>query len=386
MLPYIFLLIIIFLDFAWERSLLKKNIVKELSECKTFSDKFISVFFKFRILTIIALVLFSTFRHYSVGMDVLSYKMYYDKLCHDKSLLFKDSFGFKLEFGFTFLNSVLAVLNMDFRFLLFIVALISSISFVAFFNKLSPNKLMSCILYVNLGIFAQSLNTLRQIIAMSIILFAIIKLRDKKWISSIILILCACLFHVSALCCLILVPIRYFKPKWYLFANILVLTILVGLILPGVLKLLEILTPLDYYTKYFVNIDGFIVESDLINNLYSLSLIGMFLVFWLVKNKFLRFNAKNEDLYDFCLMIFVFVPLIRIFGFIINAQTLFQRVSMYYFVILTILIPLFVKGLHYNKKVFKVANIMVYVISFGYMYYLYSIKLSCGVVPYRLGV
>ena len=156
--------------------------------------------------------------------------------------------------------------------------------------------------------------------------------------------------------------------------------------MPGVLKLLEILTPLDYYTKYFVNIDGFIVESDLINNLYSLSLIGMFLVFWLVKNKFLRFNAKNEDLYDFCLMIFVFVPLIRIFGFIINAQTLFQRVSMYYFVILTILIPLFVKGLHYNKKVFKVANIMVYVISFGYMYYLYSIKLSCGVVPYRLGV
>ena len=217
-------------------------------------------------------------------------------------------------------------------------------------------------------------------------MFAIIKLQDKKWISSIILILCACLFHVSALCCLILVPIRYFKPKWYLFANILVLTILVGLILPGVLKLLEILTPLDYYTKYFVDIDGFIVESDLINNLYSLSLIGMFLVFWLVKNKFLRFNAKNEDLYDFCLMIFVFVPLIRILGFIINAQTLFQRVSMYYFVILTILIPLFVKGLHYNKKVFKVANIMVYVISFGYMYYLYSIKLSCGVVPYRLGV
>ena len=31
MLPYIFLLIIIFLDFAWERSLSKKNIVKEIS-------------------------------------------------------------------------------------------------------------------------------------------------------------------------------------------------------------------------------------------------------------------------------------------------------------------------------------------------------------------
>jgi hypothetical protein len=287
--------------------------------------------------------------------------------------------------GFTCLNSILALIGFDFNVLLFIVSLFVSVSVVVFVNKFSTDKFMSIFLYIALGVFAQSLNTMRQIIAMAFILLAIKKLFDKSFLKSILLILTASMFHVSAMVCMIFVILLYLKPNLAVVLTSFVVTIIGSYAFPYIMKFIEMVTPLNYYTRYFVDYRGYLSDINIIDILYSIGLIGVFIVCWVGRYKILKFNKEKRDLYDYFLILFMFVPLIRIAGSILSAQALLNRLSMYFFMVLIVLIPLFVDGLKYDKKLYKMANIMVYIVAGGYMYYLYAIKVSCGVVPYLYG-
>ena len=181
---------------------------------------------------------------------------------------------------------------------------------------------------------------------------------------------------------LIIVPLRYIKVEWYVPVVSLCLTVICSVCLPLVLKIVEKLTPLDYYTKYFVDFRGFIQSTNLVNILYSLALVAIFVVMWAAKIKILKFNEKQSRMFDLFLLMYMFVPLIRIAGLIVSMQALFNRVSMYFFLSLIVLIPLFVEGLRHNRRYYNACNILVYIVAFGYMYYIYAIELTCGVVPY----
>ena len=172
---YFILLGIICIDFLLEYFLNRKNILQK----SNWFCKLLFYFFKFRIITVISIVLITTLRSYSVGLDTKSYLNYYNDLLIGKKQVFIDSISNKFEYGYTFLNSLFAVCKFDFRFLIAIISIFSSISLVLFVNKFSTNKLMSILMYIMLGVFAQSLNTLRQIIAMSFVLLSLIYLIDN---------------------------------------------------------------------------------------------------------------------------------------------------------------------------------------------------------------
>lgn len=387
MLVYFLLILIVFLDFSLEQLyLLKTN--KFFQKKHIQINKFLDFIFKWRVISVLSFIIVFVIRDYTVGLDTYSYKMYYDRLSAGRENLLHP-ISSSWEVGFTLFNSLFAFLGLDFRWVLFTTISFVMICLVYFINNASSNKKMSMILFIALGIFAQSLNTLRQIIAMAIIMLVIVELNNNKTkygiIRSVALIFIASLFHVSALCCYLFLIAKYIKPKWYIVICMIALTITGAIFFPNVMKIVEKLTPLDYYSRYFVNNRVLIMSTDIVNILYSLGLILIFIVFFVMK-KWLKFTKAQIVQYDFLLLIFLFVPLIRIAGFILNAQALFNRLSMYFFMILILLIPLFVEGLKFNKKIYKIATYMVYVVSFGYMYYLYAIKLSCGVVPYVLGV
>ena len=387
MLVYFLLILIVFLDFSLEQLyLLKTN--KFFQKKHIQINKFLDFIFKWRVISVLSFIIVFVIRDYTVGLDTYSYKMYYDRLSAGRENLLHP-ISSSWEVGFTLFNSLFAFLGLDFRWVLFTTISFVMMCLVYFINNASSNKKMSMILFIALGIFAQSLNTLRQIIAMAIIMLVIVELNNNKTkygiIRSVALIFIASLFHVSALCCYLFLIAKYIKPKWYIVICMIALTITGAIFFPNVMKIVEKLTPLDYYSRYFVNNRVLIMSTDIVNILYSLGLILIFIVFFVMK-KWLKFTKAQIVQYDFLLLIFLFVPLIRIAGFILNAQALFNRLSMYFFMILILLIPLFVEGLKFNKKIYKIATYMVYVVSFGYMYYLYAIKLSCGVVPYVLGV
>ena len=378
MLIYFALILIICADFLIEYILRQNKVLdKEGWFCKV-----IKIIFKYRIISLIAIVFVSTFKALNVGLDTYSYYNYYINLKFGKKPLFTP-ISSKYEIGYTFLNSLLVILNMPFNVLLFLISTFVTISFILFINKFSNYKSMSLILYIMLGVFAQSLSANRQIIAMAFIVLSLMFIFDKKWIKAIILILCGSLFHISAIICLILIPLRYFKLNWKSVTIAFVGTTLISLIFPQIIKLIEILTPVDYYTRYFVNYTEYIQKTDIVNILYSIGLIVVFMGVYLGRNFLLKFyNEKEDEGYNLFLNIYLFVPLIRIIGYVTNAQALFNRVSMYFFVSLIILIPQFVNGLKQNKRLYNGSFIIVYGVALMYMIYLYAIQLSCGVVPY----
>ncbi len=374
---YFFLLVMICVDFSVEHILETKGVLNGNTNFK----KALNFIFKYRLITILTMIFMSTFKAFSVGGDMSEYYKYYNLLKQDGNL-FRLPITNKIEFGYTFLCSLLVLCHAPFAVLWFIISSFVAISLMIFINKVSSNKFMSFILFVALGVFAQSLSALRQIVAMSFLLLAVCRLVDKKWISATLLILAGSLFHISAIVCLVIVPLRFLEPKWWWIVSALAVTIVGSFVFPYALKLVEALTPLDYYTKYYVVLTQYIQKSDLLNTLYSLALIGMFAVMYVSRFKLLKFEEQDKKLYDFFLWIFLFVALFRIAGFIVNMPQLFNRLNMYFFTILIVLIPLFVKGLSYNKKLFMVANVAVYVVAVAYMVYLYGIKNTCGVCPF----
>lgn len=377
---YFFLLAMICVDFSVEHILATKGVLNGNTSFK----KALNFIFKYRLITIVTMVFMSTFKAFSVGADMGEYYKYYNLLKQDENL-FRLPITNKIEFGYTFLCSLLVLCHVPFAVLWFVVSTFVVISLMVFINKVSSNKFMSFILFVALGIFAQSLSALRQIVAMAFMLLAICKLVDKKWIGATLLIIAGSLFHISALMCLVVVPLRFLEPKWWWIVLSFGAAIVGAFVFPYALKLLENLTPLDYYTKYYVVLTQYIQKSDLLNTLYSIALIAMFVVMYIARFKLLKLEEKDKKIYDFFLWVFLFVPLFRVAGFIVNMPQLFNRLNMYFFMVLIVLIPLFVKGLNYNKKLFMFANVAVYIVALAFMIYLYAIKNSCGVYPFVFG-
>lgn len=372
MLVYFALLIVICLDFLIEHILNKKGVLSK----ETWFSKFLNIVFKFRILSIAGMVFLSTFRALSVGGDIYFYHMFYSRL-PDGNVAW-----FTYEPGYKALNYILVYAGIYIRGMFFVIALFVSICFVLFVNKFSSNKLMSLLLYIMFGIFGQSLSALRQFIAIGFILLALIFISDKKIWKSIIFISCACLFHYSAIICFIIIPLRYIKfNKWWILGSISFVA-LFFILLPYTLKTLESLLPsLNYYSRYYSENSILFKPTNLFNILYSLGMIAIFAVLYLARFKWFKDELENDEYYTFFLSLFLIVPLIRIAGFIVGLEALLNRINMYFFFLLIVLVPRFLSCFkNFNHNEWLVA--MTYIGAIIYMILIYAVHDSCSVTPY----
>lgn len=372
---YYLLIALIFLDFGlefWSNKKLTKN-----NRFKRFLD----FVFKFRLISIFSIILVSSLRAYSVGGDLT---VYYDEYTQFKSLSVAEAFKLsRFEFGYTILTFILAKIGFGFRIVLVLSSIFTAICFWKFIKEFSPNKCMSLVLFICFGLFAQSLNIMRHIIALDFILLALICLHKNKIWQSVVLILCSSLFHITALVGLMFILFKYLKPTWQLFAFS-VLLVFVGVkIFPYAMKVVSLITPVDFYNQYFVvEKDKFIATPGLMDNLYSLGLALIFVVLFVGKRFLKSLNEKELKIYDFFLVVYMFVPLIRLAGFAMSAQSLLHRLNVWFFFSLIILVPLFIKGLNLNKKWKVSVYCVTYIAAFCYMYYFYAIQASNKVVPY----
>ena len=372
---YYLLIALIFLDFGLEfwsnRKLKKENKFKH----------FLDFIFKFRLISIISIVLVSSLRAYSVGTDLPTY---YNEYKEFKSLDIVEAFKLsRFEIGYTLLTFVLAKIGFGFRIVLILSSIFTAICFWRFIKEFSPNKYMSLVLFICFGLFAQSLNIMRHIIALDLILLAIIYLHKNRIWKSVVLILVGSLFHITALIGLVFILFKYLKPTWQLVAFS-VLLVLVGVkVFPYAMKIVGLFTPVDFYNQYFiVEKDKFISLPGLVDNLYSIGLATIFVIMLFAKKWLKNLNETELKTYDFFLIVYMFVPLIRLAGFMLNAQSLLHRLNVWFFFSLIILVPLFINGLNLNKKWKGGLHIATYTAAFCYMYYFYAIQASNNVVPY----
>lgn len=105
------------------------------------------------------------------------------------------------EYGYTFLTYIVAKLTGSFQFLQVIIEF-SILSFIYLgIKRLDMNNISvwMCMLTYYLLFFNNSLNMVRQWMAMSIILFGFKYIKDQKLVKFILTVLCAYLFHSTAL-------------------------------------------------------------------------------------------------------------------------------------------------------------------------------------------
>lgn len=123
-----------------------------------------------------------------------------------------------LENGYCAINYIVSRFTDNPHWFYFIIALLMNI-FVFWgvyrYKKAHSNFRIALAMFVYYTVFYnQSLNILRQSLAIAIILFAVNFMFEKKYVKYIILCFCAMLFHTSAIICVCFLPIYILISKY----------------------------------------------------------------------------------------------------------------------------------------------------------------------------
>lgn len=157
------------------------------------------------------------FRDYTIGSDVLAYgnstffiSAHYNEL--DNCIN-----GIALESGYVTLNYVISRFTNDPHWFYFFIALLMNLFIIVALHKYKGNNKFS----EALGMFIyyctfynQSLNAMRQSLAVAVLFLAVVYMFSEKYIKSMILCLAATLFHTSAVIFVLFIPIYILIKKY----------------------------------------------------------------------------------------------------------------------------------------------------------------------------
>ncbi|MGN1282526.1 MAG: EpsG family protein [Limosilactobacillus sp.] len=166
----------------------------------------------------------------------------------------------EMESGFVYLNQIFKSFGIPVELFFIFISFLTNLFALLSINRLrdSINIYVASFVYFT-TIYFRSFNIIRQTLAVTICLYAIIIFLDKKYISSTILILLATQIHRTAyLCLFVIVAALLFKgrkSKWMIAIAILSLLILV-MHRNSVGNLILLLTHNQYYAGYVLRNSG----------------------------------------------------------------------------------------------------------------------------------
>ena len=273
-----------------------------------------------------ALCLISALRASSVGTDMATYIPRYEIIANSTWKELKalaDSWNF--EFGFVLFCKFVSLFNpIDVQIFTVVTSIIFTIGFYLFIKEFSLLPQLSLLIFVAYGYWTNSFNTVRQYLAISLLLIALILWRKNKTstkIGAIILSITAISFHVSTICFVILYFIKNKSVSERAYLIVLVIALLIFLIPKSLIERLLASTP---YIKY-INRQGS-VGSTLIVLLCSY-------LFVFVQRKQISRIDKNAALWFWMFSISI---LANVFALKIG---LFERIMRIFLVSLLTYIP-----------------------------------------------
>ena len=153
------------------------------------------------------LIYFAAFRNVTVGADTLQFCKHYEEIAAKGWDYYRtvSGFGGRLEPGFYVLCKLLGYISPHHQLLIIVTSVWSLTAISSFIYKNSKDVVFSFILFVGFQYYAFWLNAMRQVLAISVILFAVQHfLSKKRYIAYAIAVMVACLFHDSAFFALLL--------------------------------------------------------------------------------------------------------------------------------------------------------------------------------------
>lgn len=240
------------------------------------------------LLNILFLLIFLVFalRASSVGRDLPGYERMYE---NTKTVPWSDFDYVYFENGYILLMKVCIAIRMSFQGFLAVVAAITLLPIYILIRRYSTDKCLSCLIYVSYIIFEFDLTGLRQAMAMSIVLLAIMSLMEKKkWyiLRFLLLVWIASQFHKSALIAIIVLPLCSIKD----------LRAFTAVVVVGTVISLFLRSSLFQYIKLIFGKDTFNLDAGLHigSNVFFMTVLA---AFFLLALYFMRNNlsfATNE--------------------------------------------------------------------------------------------
>lgn len=189
----------------------------------------------------VLLFLVSAFRGLDVGTDVMGV-YYWQYVNHTPVRL--------IEYGWYFFRELFS-LFLPYRAFIIAVSLLLLLPLFLFAWKCGKTAILVILFYLLLYNFCYSLNTMRQLVAISLVLLATLYLKgEKKWLFYVLVIV-ASTIHTSALIMLVLPLLEKININNWIVIALLVASYLFGLFNEEVFKGIDFTNYEDTYLNYF---------------------------------------------------------------------------------------------------------------------------------------
>ena len=260
-------------------------------------------------ITFLILSVFASVRD-GVGCDYLSYVIHIEKI--------QTGMPHYMEIGFKWVVEQIAKIDSNPRIVIIVFAIATCFFYLKAIWEQSDDVLFSVFLFLTWGYYFMTFNTIRNYFALSVALFSIKYLNDKKYFRFVLAIVIAALFHKSALVC---IPLYLLAKKDYKIKH---LPILFGFIVTAILFRNPISSLLfQIYPSY----EGSAYDTgrvSYLNIVKAVVVIVLCCIYW-TKIKDDKLTRMYFNLNVFALVLytaFFWLPEISRIGFYMNASTI----------------------------------------------------------------
>ncbi len=300
------------------------------------------------------------FRNKTVGIDLANYEFIFN-VYKDQSLLyiFNQFFTGKIELGYILICKFAAIFSNDLQLVLTIVALISLVPIWMFYRKSNlSHPFLAIVLFLNIGLFPLYFSALRQVMAIAFMPLAYKFTKEKKLLMFLLTILCAFLFHKSAIIALLFYPVYNIKLNkksslFYIIPVIAVVLIFSRQIFSFLIRFMES----GYIDKYGAGIQSTGAYSILL-------LLFIFLLFsYFIPNEN-NLSREAQGLRN----ILALSTILQTFASVHNVA---MRMNYYYLLFIPVLISMVIDAASAKNKKIALISVLV-MVAFFTVYYFYT--------------
>ena len=320
------------------------------------------------ILFFLGFIILLSLRDITVGRDLHEYKIIFNTCIVTP---FKKLPNLRWELGFTIYNKLISFISKDYRFFLIITAIIILFPIYKLYSQEKKYSFLIIVLFLNMPCFLMIFSGLRQAIATSIGVLAYLAIKNKRYFLSVLLILLAMTFHVSAFVLVLIYPAQVCKVK----------TIHLLCIVPAMLGIYFFRLPILSFAirllpSKYVEAYGEIQQTG------AYGMLILFLIFLVFSFVIMDETAMSKQ--DYFMRNILLIS--TLFQFFVPIHGLIQRASYYFLIFVPISIMSVVQSpKRYLKNISNLAVIVIECFFVVYFFFcaVFSTNNMLDVFPYK---
>lgn len=328
------------------------------------------LYYAYSFFAVAPLVFLVAIRDYNVGTDTINYVYLFESAVENKNNLTDYiSSHPSFEFGFLFYNFCLAQLLSSVES--YFVVTYGIIVGLTYLSALKVKKYISMHIFVFVFLFiffSESLNTMRQYLALSFVFFALACLFLKKINQSIIMLMIACTFHASAVFSFLVVAF-YFLSKKYPMKNHTILYLLICGFVFFVAININQFSNMGLLPVFENKLSNHLSDSSNVSNSHIVIYFSTLLFLLYVRNKY--------EISDFMILMATFTMLFYISP---SVNAILYRLTLYFNIIICFSIA-YAHRIIFDKTSKLLCNMLLCLYLYFY-YFSFVLNGTSEVIPY----